>query len=468
MDGTKSIVVLGGGVTGLTVAADLARESRYRVLLLEKAPNLGGLASTFETGEYCFDTGSHRLHDDCVPSVARLLNELCGDDLLRRERNGLIYIRGRALPYPPTVFDIMRSLTIRERASAICDLIRSRVRRARSVPADNFESYTIEKVGRFLYERFYEPYAAKLYGMPPSALGIEPALTRVRHFCGTAVLRDLARHLGRRRAFYRYPRHGIGQIAAALEKAFLKRGGEVAHIDRLQIGSGSGMRRISAVAFSTADGADRKVAADVVVSTIPIHTLLHVLYPNDPTPQLRWRNLRITYLLCSGRHEGPHETYYCSDADIVFGRVSDLNKYSPSLNAFPDRFVLAAESPCSPGDSVCSMSDADLSARCLAELKQLGVIAPEIRLIRSFSRVLPCVYPVYDHFWKRGFERAFKQVDEAENLYLVGRTALFMHCNLDHCMLMALELAKHLRRDMNDKQAWTAQLARFTAYRVRE
>src|SRR4051812_13236717 len=114
----KSIVVLGGGVTGLTVASELARQSGFRVLLLEQAPQLGGLASTFQIGEHTFDTGSHRLQEKCDPAVARLLEDLCGGDLLRRERNGIIYIRGKPLAYPPTLVDILQSLTLRERVRA--------------------------------------------------------------------------------------------------------------------------------------------------------------------------------------------------------------------------------------------------------------------------------------------------------------------------------------------------------------
>jgi protoporphyrinogen oxidase len=468
MQPAKSIVVLGGGVTGLTVAAELAGDGRHHVLLLENAPDLGGLASTFQIEGHTFDTGSHRLHEDCVPAVAQLLHELCGDDLLRRERNGVIYIRGKPLPYPPTVFDILHSLTTRERASALRDLIHARLHAARFPPAKNFEQYAIGRVGRFLYERFYQPYAAKLYGMPPTALGIEPALTRVRRFRTSAVVRDLARHLSRRRAFYRYPRHGIGQIATALGKRLRASGGEVVHIQKVELGNVEGTRCISNVVFRTREGAERTVPTDLVVSTIPIHTLFHLFYPDDPPPEIRWRNLRISYLLCSGKHQGPHETYYCPDPDIIFGRVSDLSKYSPSLNSYADRFVLAAEMPCSPGDPVCGMSDGDLGARCLAELKRLGAIPPGSELINTFSRMLPCVYPVYDHGWKQAFERAFQRLDRTENLYMVGRTALFMHCNIDHCLWMALELAKHLLHSPGDKQAWNQQLAHFTAYRVRE
>ena len=115
----------------MTAAAELAGNGRYQVLLLENAPDLGGLAGTFRIDGHTFDTGSHRLHEDCVPAVAQPLHELCGDDLLRREGNGVIYVRGKPLAYPPTVFDVLRSLTARERGLALYDLVRARVRAVR-------------------------------------------------------------------------------------------------------------------------------------------------------------------------------------------------------------------------------------------------------------------------------------------------------------------------------------------------
>jgi hypothetical protein len=147
--------------------------------------------------------------------------------------------------------------------------------------------------------------------------------------------------------------------------------------------------------------------------------------------------------------------------------VSDLNKYSPSLNASADRFVLAAEVPCSPGDPICRMSETDLTVRCLDDLRRLNIVLPATELISSFTRTLPGVYPIYDRHWKAAFEPAYKRLDRTENLYMIGRSALFLHCNIDHCMLMALELAKHLARP-RDKLVWAGQLARFTAYRIRE
>ena len=220
-----------------------------------------------------------------------------------------------------------QSLTPRERVRAVADLIGARVGAMRRSPCLNFEEFTATRVGYFLYDRFYRPYAVKLYGLPPTQIGLEPAFTRVRRFAAAAIGRDLIRHIRKSRNHYRYPRQGIGQIARELNRRLLDRGGEVVHTSAVQVCAPEQARRIETVAFKTHDGQQRTIPVDVLISTIPMRALLEMLHPDAPAPEIRWRDLRIVYLLCSGQHKGPHETYYCPDPEIIFGRVSDLNKY---------------------------------------------------------------------------------------------------------------------------------------------
>jgi protoporphyrinogen oxidase len=54
----KSIGVIGGGVLGIVLAFFLAEEG-FRVSILEKSRNIGGLASSFKIGEYTWDKFYH-------------------------------------------------------------------------------------------------------------------------------------------------------------------------------------------------------------------------------------------------------------------------------------------------------------------------------------------------------------------------------------------------------------------------
>ncbi len=86
----ESIIVVGGGIAGLTSAALLAKEG-YQVTLVEAHTQLGGCAGTFQRGPYTFDVGAtqvagleiggihHRLFnylDIPIPN-AKILNPGC-------------------------------------------------------------------------------------------------------------------------------------------------------------------------------------------------------------------------------------------------------------------------------------------------------------------------------------------------------------------------------------------------------
>jgi protoporphyrinogen oxidase len=55
------VLVLGGGISGLTAARVLEQQER-EYLLLERCPTFGGLTRTVEVGEFCFDYTGHFLH----------------------------------------------------------------------------------------------------------------------------------------------------------------------------------------------------------------------------------------------------------------------------------------------------------------------------------------------------------------------------------------------------------------------
>jgi len=467
------VVVLGGGITGLTAAWELSKRFPGDVMVLEKAAAAGGLAGTFAKDKFTFDHGSHRLHDGYDPAVGALIKDLCGEDLLRRERRGCIYLNDHGIPYPPSAFHIMTAFGFRDLFRFSRDLFTSRVRHwtVQDDPLD-FEAFTIGKVGRSLYERFYKPYAVKLYGMAPNELSRDPAVHRVRKFSWGNIYRDFKKTLTRRPTYYYYPRQGIGQLSEALRQRIARNGERLfcaSTIERLRVARDN---RIHTLSFTTASQEEHTVETDLVVSTIPLDALHDAIQWDSgerPPFGLRWRGLRLLYVITSEKLAGESETYYFPEPVVPFGRVSELHRYSPALNSDETRTVLTVEIPCSPGDVMWSTTDEELAGQCLTALRQLGVLrGSDDGKAESFSVRLRGVYPVYDLGWQERFDRVYERLDKIENLYVAGRSALFLHCNIDHCMLMAINLAEHLGNPGATKDAWRPILRGFFNYRVRE
>jgi protoporphyrinogen oxidase len=476
MSDKQHIVVLGAGITGLTAAWALSKVHADRVILLEREQAVGGLAATFTWKDFTFDNGSHRLHAGHYSEADQLVHDLCGQDLLRRERKGLIHLKDRWLPYPPSGIDILFGFGLRDALRFSADFVQARLARlVRRKEPETFEDFTTQNVGRSLYKRFYEPYARKLYGRPPSEIAKEPAMSRVRKFDLSSLRRGLKwKILKRQPQYYLYPARGIGQIAEELRHRFLANGGQllfVKDIDRFCLKEGLG---IQAVTFTTRTGDRESLDASLVVATIPLEAL-HFLVRLDsegntpPDFGLRWRGLRLLYLITREKIRSDHETFYFPEPHIPFGRVSELNKYSPALNQDPDLAALTVEIPCSPGDPEWEMPEDRLAELCVAELQRLGLLrSPAVDRAEYFSKRLKNVYPLYKLGWRDSFERIYRRLNSIPNLYLIGRSALFLHCNIDHCMAMALKLAGHLSNGHHEKTDWDQVSREFFSYQVWE
>lgn len=80
MTGPNSVVVVGGGLAGITAAIGLA-ERGFRVTVLEARPRVGGATYSFQRGTLTVDTGQHVLLR-CYSRYRELLSRLGAADLI--------------------------------------------------------------------------------------------------------------------------------------------------------------------------------------------------------------------------------------------------------------------------------------------------------------------------------------------------------------------------------------------------
>ena len=103
------VIILGGGVSGLSAAWKLAARG-IPVTVLEASSRVGGLASTVRQNGYALDFGPHSFfaEDD---SVLHTVLGLFSNPLMPMQRNVKFYYRGKYLDYPFSAISILKVLS---------------------------------------------------------------------------------------------------------------------------------------------------------------------------------------------------------------------------------------------------------------------------------------------------------------------------------------------------------------------
>ncbi len=91
--------ILGGGITGLTLAR-LLHERGEDVVVLEAGKEIGGLCRSHEEAGFTFDTGGSHIIFSRDLEVLRFMQDMLGENKELRNRNTKIYYKKRYIKYP--------------------------------------------------------------------------------------------------------------------------------------------------------------------------------------------------------------------------------------------------------------------------------------------------------------------------------------------------------------------------------
>jgi UDP-galactopyranose mutase len=162
------VMVVGAGFAGAVMAERLARDGGKRVLVVDRRPHIGGNAfdRLDDAGVLIHQYGPHIFHtnsDDIVDYLSRFTQ------WRPYEHRVLADIDGVRVPMPinRTTLNLLYGLDLSTDAEAEAFL----AGRAEPVqPVVTSADVVISKVGRELYETFFQGYTRKQWGMDPSEL----------------------------------------------------------------------------------------------------------------------------------------------------------------------------------------------------------------------------------------------------------------------------------------------------------
>lgn len=439
----RHVVILGGGACGMSAALELGRLG-VRATVLEREPRVGGLCGTHERDGFRFDFGGHRFITRS-PEIDALVRGLAGDALLERQRSSVILNGGKRYRYPLELDDVARQFGLLRGARALASYLAQAPQRG---PDVSFRDWVERRFGRHLYDAFFGPYTAKLWGLAPEAISADWAAERISLPSLFDVLlrlakvpRAKARTYARR---YLYPRLGIGQIFERCAQAIEARGGALvtgAEVTALEAPG----RVVRAVRYRSG-GEERELPCDAVISTIALPALARMLGPlsrstEQAARRLRFRAIRLLNVQLDGPPVSPHTWMYVSEPRYAMSRIQEPIHRSPSM-APPGMTSLMLEIPCDVGDALWTAPEAALYARCLDDLDSLGLKGLRERTRGYFSSYVREGYPVYHLDYRADRRAVLGSVSDCQGVVTCGRQGAFRYVFMDAAMEMGLEAAR--------------------------
>lgn len=164
-------IILGAGVTGITLCKKLREAGIDNVLVLEKESQWGGLCRTQVIDGHNLDIGGghffHTKHQEVFDYVFKYVPK---EDFTYYPRVSKIEMEGQTIDYP--IESNIWQLSMDKQISYLISVIRNRESQGYPAP-DNYEDWIRWKLGDKICENYMIPYNEKLWGVQPSEMDVD-------------------------------------------------------------------------------------------------------------------------------------------------------------------------------------------------------------------------------------------------------------------------------------------------------
>ena len=497
----KKCIIIGGGPAGLTAGYELLKKSdEYEVIILEASDVLGGISRTVKHNGNRMDIGGHRFFskdrnvtdfwaqlmptqgapsvDDKILGREKPLVQGGPDPetedrvMLIRRRISRIYYLNKFFDYPismkPQTFI---NMGLPKTVKAGFSYLKSTVSKKEETSLENFY---INRFGKVLYSMFFEGYTEKLWGRHPREISADWGAQRVKGLSILAVIKDMFSKLvpNKNRKVetslieeFVYPKYGPGQLWETVGDEFTKMGGKILYghkVKDIEIADG----RVNSVTCENGE----KLEGDVFISSMPVKDLVAGMgsevpaAPAEIAKGLPYRDFVTVGLLLNKlnlKNETDVKTLgnivpdcwiYVQDVGVKLGRIQIFNNWSPYLVKDPQNTVwVGLEYFCAEGDDFWNMSEQECVDFAVKELKSMGVIDADAKVLDSHRERVQKAYPAYFDTYDR-MDELVDYLNTFGNLYCVGRNGQHRYNNMDHSMVTSFEAVSNILSGKQTKE----------------
>jgi len=448
------IIILGGGISGLSLAWRLGRQG-LKVHVLESNSAVGGLAGTLHEDGYHMDIGPHSFFSD-DSEILDIVLALFDNKLVPKPRQVKFLYQDRYLDYPLTANSVLFQTGFGSGVRTVLSFMKSKIMLGRlSLVQDEeetVEDWAIANFGEHLYRTFFKPYTEQFWKIPCAELSSRTIPTHTRMSFISTLRLLLLKPMGKTDSSLvereilptYYPDTGFEEIGERIADAARKTGAQIeinSKAVKVEELPGGGMR-----VLYECEGELKEIEGSHVVSTIPLNQIVKMLSPSAPPEVLASADsLDYRSLIALGMVTEKQKILNCGYIYVLdrpYNRITEMNEFSPATSPEGENIIMV-EMPCLRDSVLWSASKKELFDMCIGSLAKDGFLAPgdvkRLLVVRA-----PYAYPIYRKDYARHMKRLLDHVNDCKGISTLGRLGEFMYMDIDKCMRRAFDFADRL------------------------
>ncbi len=430
-------VILGGGLTGLTLAR-LLHERGEEIVVLEAEPGIGGLCRSRNNKGFTFDTGGSHIIFSRDEEVLSFMRRMVAGNVQENNRNTKIFYKQRLVKYP--FENGLGDLPPGDRFFCLNEFVKTliAIEKGGVTAPKNFREWIYHTFGKGIAECYMVPYNEKIWKFPTDKMSmhwVDGRIPRppVEDIIKAAVGIETEGYT--HQSVFAYPLDGgIEALVTAIARPvlqFVRTGFRVTSV------------RKTAAGWEISDGTTT-INADRCICTMPVQHLLPCLTSvpqevRDSCAALRYNSLVCVNIGISGAVPGISWMYVPEPGLGLTNRLSFPSTYSRNA-APPGCSSLLAEITHQPGDEVSRMTDEELTSEVVGMCGKMQLVSPDKIVCTSVERQ-PFAYVVYDLEYQKNIT-VVRDFCTKAGIPLVGRFAQFDYLNMDGCIRSVMNFMK--------------------------
>ncbi len=456
-------IILGTGVTGLSIAKSLLSKNETDILILEKNDFVGGLCSSFEKNGFTIDFGPHKLFS-LIPGIMDEFKHINGDDNLTVKKVNSLFFLGKKFQFPINPVELVKNISPKTISAGIqipLSLTKSLIAyNILGKKDDSFKDYLMKGFGKKAYKILFEGYAWKVWANPDT---LSKDIAKIR--IPIPNVSDLVKKTFHKKSqpsvnaseFY-YPKYGMRQFTEKMAELIKQKKGDILLKQNLI----SITKKADKFSIKT----DKKeFSCNNLLSTIPLTSLID-LYEfstaeiKETSSKLKYNNLSLIYLFFDKPKVIADNWIFFPEKEYSFNRLSEQKSFSP-YTVPKDKTVLCAEIT---NPKFNSLSDQQILSRVIADLIKAKIINNNKNIFDQQVLRFKNIYPIYDLDYKQNLNKVLAFLDQT-GIITLGRYGLFNYNNIDHCFDMGRTIAEHLVANKSSTD-WIEARKKFAEYKI--